>query len=136
MAGQVRWGPKFGDGDVIGMRLEQTGDKTMLAFSKNESGLGVAFDISGYSGMEFCLAVSMDEAGQGVTISKTVTASLDTFQPVPPPRQGLEGDWQGRFKVMIEKNGEGAWHIAAEVANIKSCNVNQGADGNLCLDQL
>ena len=108
----------------------------MLAFSKNESGLGVAFDISGYSGMEFCPAVSMDEAGQGVTISKTVTASLDTFQPVPPPRQGVEGDWQGRFKLMIEKNGEGAWYIAAEVANIKSCNVNQGADGNLCLDQL
>ena len=35
-----RWGPKFGDGDVIGMRLEQTGDKIVLAFSKNGSGLG------------------------------------------------------------------------------------------------
>ena len=32
---------------------------------------------------------------------------------------------------MIEKTGEGAWHIAAEVANIISCNVNQGADGKL-----
>ena len=61
---------------------------------------------------------------------------LDAFQPVPTLRQGVKGDWQGRFKVMIEKNGEAAWHIAAEVANIKSCNVNQGADGNLCLDQL
>ena len=30
---------------------------------------------------------------------------------------------------MIEKTGEAAWHIAAEVANIKSCNVTQGADG-------
>ena len=30
---------------------------------------------------------------------------------------------------MIEKTGDGAWNIAAEVANIISCNVTQGADG-------
>ena len=126
-----RWGPKFGDGDVIGMRLEQTGDKTVLAFSKNGSGLGVAFDISGYSGKEFRPAVSMDEPGQGVTISETATSSLDAFQLVPTPRQGVEGDWQGRFKLMIEKTGEGAWHIAAEVANIISCDATLGADGKL-----
>ena len=43
----------------------------------------------------------------------------------------MEGDWQGKFKLMIDKTGEAAWHIAAEVANIKSCNVTQGADGKL-----
>ena len=32
---------------------------------------------------------------------------------------------------MIEKTGEAAWHISAEVANIISCNVTQGADGKL-----
>ena len=32
---------------------------------------------------------------------------------------------------MIEKTGDGAWNIAAEVANIISCNVTQGADGKL-----
>ena len=32
---------------------------------------------------------------------------------------------------MIEKTGEGTWHIAAEVANIISCDATQGADGNL-----
>ncbi|CAH3157050.1 unnamed protein product [Porites lobata] len=73
------WRPKFGDGDVIGMRLEQTCDKTVLAFSKNGSGLGVAFDISRYRGMEFRPAVSMDEAGQGVTISETSTSSFGCF---------------------------------------------------------
>ena len=32
---------------------------------------------------------------------------------------------------MIENTGEGAWNIAAEVANIISCDVPQGADGKL-----
>ena len=32
---------------------------------------------------------------------------------------------------MIEKTGDGAWDIAAEVANVISCNVTQGADGKL-----
>ena len=75
--------------------LFKTGDKTVLAFSKNGSGLGVAFDISGYSGMEFRPAVSMDEAGQGVTISETATSNLAAFQLVPTPRQGVEETGRG-----------------------------------------
>ena len=47
------------------------------------------------------------------------------------PRYGVERDFNGRSKLMIEKTREGAWHIAAEVANIISCDVPQGADGKL-----
>ena len=53
------------------------------------SSLGVTFDISGYSGVEFRPAVSMDEAGQGVTISETATSNRAAFQLVPTPRQGV-----------------------------------------------
>ena len=47
------------------------------------------------------------------------------------PRYGVGRDFKGRSKLMIEKTGEGAWHIAAEVANIISFDVPQGADGKL-----
>ena len=40
------WGPKYGQGDKIGMRLEVSGDHTTLAFFKNGSGLGGAYAIS------------------------------------------------------------------------------------------
>ena len=71
-----------------------------------------------------------------MTISETATSNLAAFQLVPTPRQGVEGDWQGRFKLMIEKTGDGAWDIAAEVANVISCNVTQGADGKLVSGQV
>jgi len=123
------WGPKFGDGDVIGMRLEQEGDRTQLAFSKNGVGLGVAFDISGFSCGEFRPAVSMDTTGQSVSITET-KADLAAFKASSGPGVGVEGDWEGRFKLNVEKVGEGSWRLCAKVGNSINCTVTE-KDGKM-----
>ena len=38
---------RFGDGDVVVMKLEQTDEETSLAYSLNGVGLGTAFSIKG-----------------------------------------------------------------------------------------
>lgn len=124
------WGPGFGDGDVIGMRLEQTGDRTVLAYSKNGAGLGVAFDITGWSG-EMKPVVSMDKTGQGVTISEGPVPALDTFLAPGAPGAGVEGDWEGRFKVQVERTGPASYRVSAKVANSLSCSVTEEEGGRL-----
>ena len=119
------WGPTFGDGDTIGMRLEQDGDKINLAFSKNGAGLGVAFDISGWGGEELKPAVSMDGEGQGVEISSGALPSLDSFKGAVEAGEGIEGDWEGRFKLQVEKTGDSTWRIGAKVGNSMSCSVTE-----------
>lgn len=118
------WGPSFGDGDVIGMRLEQSGDRTVLAYSKNGAGLGFAFDITGWSG-EMQPVVSMDGSGQGVTITEGSVPSLDTFLVSGSPGAGVEGDWEGRFKLQVEKTGDKTYRVSAKVGNSMSCTVTE-----------
>ena len=120
------WGPEFGDGDVIGMRLEQDGDKVNIAFSKNGEGLGVAFDISGWSGEELKPAVSMDKEGQGVEISSGVLPSLDSLKgSAAGAGNSIEGNWEGRFKLQVEKTGDKTWRVGAKVGNSMSCTVTE-----------
>ena len=83
------WGPKFGPGDKIGMRLEVSGNHTTLAFSKNGSGLGVAYDIRGWTGGSLRPVVSLDSPDQSVQISSMQECLL----PVLP---GL-GSWLVRI---------------------------------------
>ena len=64
------WGHKLSHGDRIGMRLEQAGGRVILAFSRNGAGLGVAFDIRGWStASQLRPCVSLDEATQALKIS-------------------------------------------------------------------
>ena len=44
---------------------------------------------------------------------------------------GVEGSWEGRFKLDVSKSGDNAWRVSAHVANNMSCLVEQGADGKL-----
>ena len=69
------WGPAFGEGDVIGMRVQQGADAVSLAFTKNGEALGEAFSIAGWAGGELHPAVSMDTLGQGVEMLSAVPAT-------------------------------------------------------------
>jgi len=125
------WGPNFGEGDTIGMRVEATGDNTTVAFSKNGTPLGTAFNIQGWSGGSGLRpAVSLSKADQSVTITQGSLPDMSAMQAVSgQPVTAVEGSWAGRFKLQIEKEGEG-WRVSAQVGNSMSCIVSKD-DGNL-----
>jgi hypothetical protein len=125
------WGPKFGNGDRIGMRLEQEGDRVNLAFSRNGSGLGVAFDIQGWNGGQLRPAVSLEDNSHVVRISEG--GSLPSLESMlasgGPSGTGVEGSWHGRCDIQVEQDGDSAWRVAAKVANSMSCRVTRSGDG-------
>ena len=123
------WGPKFGDGDVIGMRVEHSGNSTVVAFSKNGAGLGTAFNLQGWDkGSSMCPAVSMDTAGQKVSITKVAMPDLAAMQDSSSrPADQVEGTWQGKFRCDISKEGEDKWRVSAQAGNNMSCLVEMEA---------
>jgi len=126
------WGPKFGDGDVIRMRAEHSGQRTVVSFSKNGAGLGTAFDLQGWGkGESLCPAVSMDSEGQSVTITQIDMPEGSSMEASTIVSPGVEGSWEGRFKLDIAKEGANAWRVSAKVGNNMSCLVQQGQDGKL-----
>eukprot|EP00088_Acartia_fossae_P002864 TRINITY_DN11196_c1_g1_i1.p1 TRINITY_DN11196_c1_g1~~TRINITY_DN11196_c1_g1_i1.p1 ORF type:complete len:281 (-),score=66.57 TRINITY_DN11196_c1_g1_i1:195-1037(-) len=125
------WGPKFGDGDVIGMRVEHTADRTLVAFSKNGEGLGVAFDIQGLAGgKDMCPAVSLESTGQKVCLTSGNMPPASAMEKSTAVKPGVEGQWTGRFSFSIKKEGE-HWIIGSRVANSMGCDVQVGSDGKL-----
>eukprot|EP00088_Acartia_fossae_P055165 TRINITY_DN6405_c0_g1_i2.p1 TRINITY_DN6405_c0_g1~~TRINITY_DN6405_c0_g1_i2.p1 ORF type:complete len:290 (-),score=83.98 TRINITY_DN6405_c0_g1_i2:121-963(-) len=125
------WGPKFGEGDVIGMRVEHAGGRTLIAFSKNGEGLGAAFDIEGWSeGKDLCPAVSMNSVGQKVCVSAGSMPAMVTMQKSTAGKPGVEGDWSGKFDVSIAKEGS-KYRVSAKAGNTMNCLVEEGGDGKL-----
>lgn len=127
------WGPKFGDGDVIGMRVEHSAQGTVVAFSKNGAGLGTAFNIQGWGkGGSLCPAVSMDSDGQKVSITQVdMPEAGSMLASAARDSAGVEGSWAGKFKCDVSKEGENGWRVCASVGNNMSCLVEKGADGKL-----
>jgi hypothetical protein len=124
------WGPKFGNGDRIGMRLEQNGDRASLAFSLNGTGLGVAFDIQGWSGGQLRPAVSLEDPSHAVKISDGgALPALESMLAAGGPGAGVEGSWRGRCDVQVERAGEDTWRVTAKVANSMTCTVARAGDG-------
>lgn len=125
------WGPKFGNGDRLGMRLEQEGDRATLAFSLNGVGLGVAFDVQGWTGGQLRPAVSLEDPSHAVRISEGgPLPSLETMLAAGgPSAAGVEGSWRGRCDVQVERAGADTWRVAAKVANTISCTVARSGDG-------
>ena len=123
------WGPSFGQGDKIGMRLEVAGEQTTLAFSKNGSGLGVAYDIRGWAGGPLRPVVSLSSPGQGVRISSAQDWGLQAMSSVPETQPGIAGSWQldgeDTWELGIEDSGAGLWRVSATVANCMSCSVTE-----------
>merc|ERR1712106_1257096 len=91
------WGPKFAPGDKIGMRLEVSGEHATLAFSKNGSGLGVAYDITGWTG------------GPPAGIAGS-----------------WQLDGENKWELSIEQGGPGQWRVGVKVSNSMSCSVTEG----------
>jgi len=123
------WGPKFGQGDKIGMRLEVSGDRTTLAFSKNGQGLGIAYDIKGWTGSPLRPVVSLDAPDQIVSIAREDVWSLESMSPASGPPAGIAGSWQldGQQGCLlsIEPEGAGQWRVGAKVANSMGCTVTE-----------
>jgi len=117
---QSQWGPKFGQGDKIVMRLEVSGDNTTVAFSKNGIGLGVAYDITGWDGSNLKPVVSLGSPGQGVSINSVSDPGLQSMGSAGGPPPGLAGSWQldgGEVSLSIEEEGSNKWRVSAQVAN-------------------
>ena len=126
------WGPQFGEGDKIGMRLEQAGNRASLAFSKNGAPLGTAYDIEGWSGGELRPCVSLDTAGQGVTLEVPgAAAELPPLAAFLRARsdEGIEGEWVGRYALKVTGSGQDAWNLVARVGNALSCRVVAAGEG-------
>ena len=106
------------------MRLEQNGEHVTLAFSRNGAGLGVAFDIAGWSYGELRPAVSLNE-GQGVNIVRGDLPPLETMNRSTPPGEGIEGKWQGQFSLSIMRQDDKTFRLGARVANSIGCTVTE-----------
>jgi len=124
------WGPKLEKGDKIGMRLEVAGDNYNLAFSKNGSGLGVAYDINGWSnpGTPLRPVVSLDSPDQSIVISNAEPCGLEAMDPSSGPPEGITGSWMldgEECWLSIEAEGPSTWMVAASVGNTMSCRVTE-----------
>merc|ERR1712156_177489 len=109
---------KFATGDNVGMKVEIVDGSTVVSFRHNDTALGAAFSISGWTGDKIRPVVSLGSSGQVVSIQASSGAS---FAKVDGPRVGLEGDWEGEdLKVSIEAdNDAGKWRLAATVVGMK-----------------
>jgi len=122
------WGPKFGEGDKIGMRLEVAGDNLTLSFSKNGAGLGVAYDIQGWTGSPLRPVVSLDSPGQSILITSMETGGKETMARPAGPPPGIAGSWEhsgGQCQLSLEAEGPGVWRVGAKVGNSMSCLVTE-----------
>merc|ERR1711872_1177070 len=98
------WGPQLANGDRIGLRVErrdaESDGHVMVAFSRNGSPLGIAFDIVGWKPEEDLFPV-VCFASEGQAVSMTTDCNddpsklpdLETFKASPTVPEGLEGDW-------------------------------------------
>lgn len=121
------WGPKFGAGDKINMKIDIGPTSTKVAFSKNGEGLGVAFNLQGWEdGVKLRPIISMGAKGECVAI-KEVSAE-GTFESAGDAGPGIEGDWcqpGGDCTLSVQQEGPGVWRVGAIVANSMSCLVKE-----------
>jgi len=124
-----KWGPKFGPGDKIKMRLDVASDSASVAFAKNNEGLGTAFDIQGWTGgSSLRPVVSFDASGQSVEISSVPAGGEDSFCASLTGGSGIAGSWcqEGEAcRLTVEEGGSGEYRVSAKVANTMSCQVRQ-----------
>jgi len=128
-----QWGPDFGDGDVIGLKIEQTeedGGQVRVSYSKNGALLGMAFDVSGWTFGEVRPAVSLESAGQSITISPAAMDDAAFSSATVSDSASIEGNWKGRFGVQVRRCDDG-WRVSAKVANSMACTVTEQPGGQL-----
>lgn len=121
------WGPKFGPGDKVGMRLCVSSGRVLLSYSHNTVGLGPAYDIQGWTGGPLYPIVSLTGPGQAVSIQ---SSSGGNFSESTELGAGIEGDWMGQdVKLSIEAVADNRWDVSACVGNVLRATVNKTEDG-------
>lgn len=134
------WGPQLANGDRIGLRVErrdaESDGHVMVAFSRNGSPLGIAFDIVGWKPEEDLFpVVCFASEGQAVTMTTDCNddpsklPDLETFKASPTVPDGLEGDWVGHFTLCINSKGDNSWQVSAHVANNMFCTLTSTPEG-------
>merc|ERR1712117_675962 len=86
------WGPQLQSGDTVDMMVTQSANNLKMEFSHNNSYLGTAFNIDGWTGGAPRPVVSLSSTSDSVSISNigSDTFSRDT---APVPSDQLTGSW-------------------------------------------
>jgi len=83
---QAKWGPSLTKGDTVDMKTIVTEDRVTVQFGRNGANLGVAFDLTGWSGAALRPVVSLARDGDSLTITKL---PLSDF-PLDPQERGAD----------------------------------------------
>lgn len=125
-----QWGPEFGDGDSIGMLVEQ-GDSVRIQYTKNGVGLGPAFNIAGWSSGDLYPCVSFDTEGQGVVVKEAPPPPSESFLKPGFAGGGIEGSWEGRYTLKIQKDAAtpSSYSVSIKVGNVMNGAVEGTPEG-------
>jgi len=92
------WGPKIQQGDLVDMRLTLEEDRIKLEFGHNNSYLGTAFDISGWTGGQLRPVVSLSSSGDSVSI-KNITDEEFPKEMIAKNSENVEGIWSNTTEI-------------------------------------
>jgi len=124
------WGPKFLPGDLVDMRLTLSGDNLKLEFNVNNSYLGPAFNIDGWSGDKPKPVISFSSKGSSVAIT-----NLDTFSTsaAATDNDAVTGDWsnaeEGYNLSLNQEGSSNIYNLSLKVANSMGGKVEKKEDG-------
>ena len=112
------------------MYVENKIDYLKIAYSRNGAGLGVAYEIQGWSGEAVYPTVSLGESGQSITINELQDIpDISKFLP-SSSSPGIEGKWEGMYPLTIEHTEGDEFRVSAKPANTINCIVKvNAADG-------
>jgi len=125
------WGPRFSPGDVVDMRMTVSGDNLKLEFTVNNSYLGPAFDINGWSGDKPRPVVSFSSTGSSVSISNLETFSTSTSAAESDTVTGEWSNSEEGYTLSLNQEGSGStYNLSLKVANSMGGKVEQKEDGS------
>ena len=87
----VSWGPRFGVGDSVGVRLRSTSENVEVTFYKNGESLGTGFSIKTSSLQLYCPCLIVDG---NVTIEFTIPEELPSLEIVKEQEVSIPGRWK------------------------------------------
>ena len=129
------WGPKLQAGDTVDMLVIQTGDNLKLEFSHNNSYLGTAFNIDGWTGGAPRPVVSLSSTNDSVFISNI---GIDSFTRVtaPVPSDKLTGSWSHNdYSLSLSEAGDNVLRLSISIkgGNTMGGQVKKSEDGSWSL---
>ena len=129
------WGPQLQAGDTVDMMVTQSGDNLKMGFSHNNSYLGTAFNIDGWTGGAPRPVVSLSSTSDSVSISNIGSDSF-TRNTVPVPSDKLTGSWvTNDYSLSLSEAGAHMFRmsIGIKAGNNKSGRIKRAEDGTWSL---